>query len=72
MRGCRRCGKPKPTRGVHFVVSDAATGACLVTYDICQDCMEQHQPLIVPKEVRRPGVTQVRVSYASFGSDGKA
>jgi len=64
--GCRRCDGPA-RRGVHFVVSDAGTGACLATYDVCQKCMEQHSSLIIPAEARRPGVSQLRVSYMSFG-----
>ena len=53
--------------GVHFVVSDAHSGKCLADYDVCAACMDRYSPLIIPSEARRPGVTQVRVSYASFG-----
>ena len=69
MRGCKRCGRPGVLkRGVHFVVSDAATGKCLAAYDVCQECMDQHSPLIIPAEAVRAGVSQVRFSYASFGA----
>lgn len=74
MRGCKRCGRPDVSRGVYFVVSDATTGKCLATYDVCQECMQRYSPMIIPAEARRPGVSQVRISYSSFGqeSDGKA
>lgn len=67
-RGCRRCHVLEVKQGVHFVVSDAATGECLATYDVCQQCMDEHSPLIIPAEARRSGVSQVRVSYSSFGA----
>jgi hypothetical protein len=69
-RDCMRCGKRGPVkRGVHFIVSDATTGECLSSYDVCADCMAAHSPLIIPAEAQRPGVTQVRLSYSSFGHD---
>jgi hypothetical protein len=64
---CRRCGASTRQRGVHFVISDAATGTCLSTYDVCMLCMKQHSPLIIPREAMKPGVSQVSISYASFG-----
>lgn len=68
MRGCKLCKSPGIVRqGVHFVVSDVATGGCLASYDVCQACMEQHSPLIIPAEAQRPGVSQVRVSYSTIG-----
>lgn len=70
MKGCRRCGLLNIQAGVHFVVSDAKTGACLATYDVCQPCMAQHSPLIIPAEVMQSGVAQVRVSYSPFGVRG--
>jgi hypothetical protein len=67
MRGtCKRCGQPC-SQGVYFVVSDAQTGKCLSTYDVCHACMEQHSPLIIPAEARQPGVSQVRIAYSPFG-----
>ena len=67
-RGCRLCGTSDLVRsGVHFVVSDAHTGEYLAAYDICAQCMDKRSPLIIPAEVRRPGVMQLRISYAGFG-----
>lgn len=73
MIGCKRCGRPGLVKqGVHFVVSDAATGECLATYDVCQMCMQRYSPMIIPAEARRPGVSQVRVTYSSFGGRDSA
>lgn len=70
MRGCKRCERPGLVkRGVHFVVSDAKTGECLAAYDVCQECMEHHSPLIIPQAVVGALVQrQVRISYSSFGN----
>lgn len=68
MRGCKRCGAAGPLRsGVHFVISVAATGECLATYDVCAECMTRRSPLIIPAEARRPGVMQYDISYSGFG-----
>ena len=68
MTTCKRCGQPGFTAGVYFVVSDAKTGACLATYDVCEPCMDQYSPLIIPAEVLQAGVAEVRVSYSAFGN----
>lgn len=70
MKGCKRCGRPGfIERGVHFVVSDAATGKCLAAYDVCQECMERYSPMIIPAEAQQAGVSQFRISYSSFGGN---
>ena len=68
-RECRRCNRPA-IRGVHFTISLVSEPHVRATYDVCQSCMQQHSPLIIPAGLRRGGTVQYSVKYEPFGRSG--
>ena len=62
---CRRCNTTHVQQGVHFDITDAVTGKRVMSYDICQWCIVERSPLILPSPVAGERITY-SVAYESF------